>query len=62
MSKLGKSQLYFGVNKVRCCPQLAIIRGKMRDADMECKVAFPSFHSILFAKFFISLVTGHEPI
>ena len=30
----------------------------MREADMECKVAFPSFHFILFAKFFISLVTA----
>ena len=37
-------------------------RGKMRDADMECKVAFLSFHFLLFPRFFISLVTSHEPI
>src|SRR2546426_12307685 len=36
--------------------------GKMRDADMECKVAFLPFHSLLFPRFLISLVTGHEPI
>lgn len=36
--------------------------GKMRDADMECKVAFLSFHLLLFPRFFISLITGHEPI
>ena len=38
------------------------IRGKMRDADMECKVAFLSFHLLLFPRCFTSLVTGHESI
>jgi len=34
----------------------------MREAGMKCKVAFLPFHSLLFPRFLISLVTGHEPI
>jgi hypothetical protein len=29
---------------------------------MECKVAFLSFHLLLFLRFFISFVIGHELI